>query len=331
MANLPGTYTAKVAVITCMGGEGVLLERAIKSVHQQTMSDFVHVLVNNGGDTKTVDGLVKKYSNLTRGRVRVVHHAQPLSRPAAYNQAIQSENAAYIAIHDDTGSWHPDFLQATTGLLDRGQVMGVVAPTDRIYETIIDSSLQDYARQSWTSKLRAISLYNLCLDNLLPAVGFVYRRDAAAGIDYYAESLEAHADWDFGLRFMRAYRVERLDEPRVLAFDHHVSPLPVTVRGSTVTYEEMPEGELAALSDKLLRDDMRQGGLGIGYMLSERQKQRRPEQQPEATGQSDILERLDELEELVRARTDYRAKLKRLAKRAPGSRLTWSVVRKIVG
>ena len=329
MANITDKYTAKVAVITCTSSEGVLLERAIKSVHQQTMSDFVHVLVNNGGDVKTVDEVVKKYRNLMKSRVHVVHHARPLNRSAVYNQAIKSENTAYIAIHDDTASWHPDFLQATTGLLDSGEISGVLAPTDRIYETIADDSLQDYARQSWTSKLRAISLYDLCLDNLLPAVGFVYRRDAAAGIHYYADSLEAHADWDFGLRFMRAYCVELLDESRVLAFDHHVSPLPVSVRGSTFTYEGVPEGELSALSDKLLRDDMRQGGLGIGYMLSERQKQRRSERL-EATEQSDILGRLDELEELVQERTDYKAKLKRLAKRTPGSRLTWSVVRKIV-
>lgn len=42
----------KVAVITRTKDRGILLERAIKSVHKQTMMDFIHVIINDAGDKK---------------------------------------------------------------------------------------------------------------------------------------------------------------------------------------------------------------------------------------------------------------------------------------
>jgi glycosyltransferase involved in cell wall biosynthesis len=54
----------KVAVVTRTKDRPVLLERAIQSVHSQTMKDFIHVIYNDGGDASSVDALVEKYITL---------------------------------------------------------------------------------------------------------------------------------------------------------------------------------------------------------------------------------------------------------------------------
>jgi len=45
----------KVAVITRTKDRVLLLERALQSVHNQSMSDFVHVIINDGGDPGPVE------------------------------------------------------------------------------------------------------------------------------------------------------------------------------------------------------------------------------------------------------------------------------------
>ena len=50
---------AKVAVITRTKDRSEFLKRAINSVLSQTFEDWLHVIVNDGGNSKTVDFLVQ--------------------------------------------------------------------------------------------------------------------------------------------------------------------------------------------------------------------------------------------------------------------------------
>ena len=64
---------ARVAVITRCKDRPVFLRRAIGSVLTQTFDDWVHVIVNDGGDPAVVDTLVAFHDDLYDGRVKVVH------------------------------------------------------------------------------------------------------------------------------------------------------------------------------------------------------------------------------------------------------------------
>ncbi|MCX6527627.1 MAG: glycosyltransferase, partial [Actinobacteria bacterium] len=67
--------TARVAVIMRTFERPVLLARAIASVQNQAFTDWVLVIVNNGGDPRAVDAIVKiANAGITRsGQVTVMH------------------------------------------------------------------------------------------------------------------------------------------------------------------------------------------------------------------------------------------------------------------
>jgi glycosyltransferase involved in cell wall biosynthesis len=52
----------KVAVITRTKDRPLLLERAIKSVHNQTFKDYVHIIINDGGDSIALEKFLKTYA-----------------------------------------------------------------------------------------------------------------------------------------------------------------------------------------------------------------------------------------------------------------------------
>src|SRR5690606_17534192 len=126
----------KVAVITRTKDRGVLLERAIQSVQNQTMANFVQVILNDGGDKKIVDDLVEKYKELIKGRVKVIHNDKPTGHAPALNKAIRSVDSEYVAVHDDDDTWDKNFLKLTTEFLDAKKAQGVITVVDIVEETL---------------------------------------------------------------------------------------------------------------------------------------------------------------------------------------------------
>ena len=303
--------TPKVAIITRTKDRGILLERAIKSIHQQTMDDFIHVIINDAGDKRVVDDLVKKYKTLIKDRVKVIHNTESRGMEAASNKAIKSVDSTYVAIHDDDDSWHPDFLKRTTEHLDSTGAMGVVVATDRIDEEIIGGSVHIKARERWMAHLRALTLFDLCLDNFAVPISFIYRRSIYGEIGYYDESLPVCGDWDFALRFMERYDIDLLRTERALAFYHH-RPKQTGVMGNSVFASfDMHEKYNAVLANKYLRQDIEKGGLGLGYLFNQRKEDRIKDvnMHGEIYG---LSQRVNELSETLVERTEYRKKVSRL-------------------
>ena len=77
MTGTPTTpLVPSVAVITRTKDRTVLLRRAIESVIRQTFGDWVHVIVNDGGNSHELDLLVNEYASRYRGRAKVIHLAE---------------------------------------------------------------------------------------------------------------------------------------------------------------------------------------------------------------------------------------------------------------
>ena len=262
-------HIPKVAVITRTKDRPVLLERAILSVHSQTMNDFVHVIINDAGDPKVVDDLIKKYKSLVQDRVKVIHNKESHGMEAASNKAIKSVASTYVAIHDDDDSWDHDFLLKTTDHLEQQKAMGVVVTTDKIDEAIDGSNIRQLSRSRWHPELRAISLYNQCIDNYATPITFIYRREVYERIGYYSENLPVAGDWDFALRFLMAYDIEFLPTRDALAFYHH-RPNTTGINQNSVFVDNglLHEKKITMIANNYLREELASGKLGLGYIIS---------------------------------------------------------------
>lgn len=255
----------KVAVITRTKNRTVLLKRALESVQSQTNRDFVQVIVNDGGDKAAVEKLAKKYP---QEHILILHNETSVGHTKALNQGIKAVQSTYVAVLDDDDSWSADCLENVIPFLDKTDAKGVVVIMDRIIEEIKGQSVHEISRNRWLPDQKYISLYEQCLDNYLATNCFIYRRDVYNELGGYDEKLGVAEDWDFGLRFLMKYDVELLQTEHPLAFYHHRPEMKGDSGNSVFAGVASHQYHQNMLANKYLREDIRSGNFGVGYIIN---------------------------------------------------------------
>ena len=109
---------ARVTVVTRTKDRPLLLRRCIESVLSQSFADWLHVIVNDGGNPHVAGLVVAEYATRYAGRVEVIHHAESQGMQNASNRGLETAAGEYVVIHDDDDSWERDFLRACAEFLD---------------------------------------------------------------------------------------------------------------------------------------------------------------------------------------------------------------------
>ena len=253
----------KVAIITRTKDRPVFLRRAIESVSAQTAGDYVHVIVNDGGKKDEVQSVIELFSDDIQQKIKLFHRKTPSGAPdTIFNESIDRADSTYVAIHDDDDTWHPEFLERTLHVLDSGK-KAVVVRTNRIYETFKDSKIKRIKSEPYMPEMVAVSLYRQCIENQLTPIALIFSRDAYKAIGKFDSSLPVAGDWEFGIRFLKAYDVEFLDPGFALAYYHHRKNI------SDNSYASHNHRKVfTSVSNKYLREDLKNGSLGLGYIMS---------------------------------------------------------------
>ena len=208
----------KVAVITRTRNRALLLRRAARSVERQTFRDFSWVVVNDGGDGEEVETIVA-HAKENGVDAHVVHRAASTGMEAASNAGLAASNSAYIAIHDDDDSWHPDFLLRTVAFLEADPLfVGVICHTEEVREEIKGRAILEKSRRPMNAEIQDIHISELFYRNLFPPISLLYRREVLETIGPYDEALPVLGDWDFNLRLILHGEVAVIEE--TLAYYH---------------------------------------------------------------------------------------------------------------
>jgi glycosyltransferase involved in cell wall biosynthesis len=258
-----------VTIITRTKDREVFLERAINSVLSQTFQDYEMVIVNDGGNEKTLDKLVTKYSKESRGRIRVINYAESLGAEGVWaraNQGIRKSNSKYVVVFDDDDSWHKNFLKKTTEHLEKTGHMGVITQSDLIHERIEGSKIETIRREILFPSLRFINLYKMCFENFAWPASFLYNRNIFEDIGYYDEGMSGFGDWDFGLRFLVQYDIDYLYSEGSLSY-YHQRPQASGVYQNSVFSDNQQRLE-NLMTNKYLRQDIKAGKFGLGYLIN---------------------------------------------------------------
>jgi len=261
---------AAVAIITRTKDRPLLLRRAVESVLGQTHTDWVHVIVNDGGDPATVEQVVAPQTERYAGRLIRIDNPQSLGMEAASNKGIAASASRYLVIHDDDDSWAPAFLEKMTALLEtsRPPVAGAICHSVLVREAIAGESVTETAREDFNTDLLAVSLAQMAVRNLFPPISFLFQRAALDAAGPFREELPVLGDWDFNLRFLRRHEIAVL--PEKLAFWHHR----VATQGADYANSSMEEGAArharhdTLIRNELLRADMEAGRVDIGFLAN---------------------------------------------------------------
>lgn len=227
------------------------------------------MIIIDGGNLAVVEDLLKRRRELVKDRVKLIHNEVSAGMEAASNRAIKSTDSTYVAIHDDDDTWHPEFLEQTVKHLEKTNVMGVVARTNKILEEMHDDgSVTHIKTTQWLPDLKAINIYRQCIDNQMTPITFIYRREVFDEIGYYDESLPVCGDWDFGIRFLQKYDVDYLDPGFALANYHHRKYKPGAEGNTSYAGNDKAAYWTNHLMNKYLRQELAEGRLGVGYIMS---------------------------------------------------------------
>jgi glycosyltransferase involved in cell wall biosynthesis len=260
----------RVAVVTRTRQRPLLLARAIASVLGQTHSDWVHVIVNDGGDPGEVEALVARHADAYRGRVTVLHHPAPVGMEAASNAGIAASESTWLAIHDDDDTWRPAFLERTLAAIRAHPLpgcRGAVAWAERVSERIEGDRIIELRRESYNDWLREVELWRLLQQNLFPPISFVFARAALAEVGGFDPTLPVLGDWDFNLRFCARFEIAVV--PEHLAGYHHRPPGAAGYYGNTVVDGVARHRQYRAwLINRWLREDLAAGRIGRGVLAA---------------------------------------------------------------
>eukprot|EP01037_Dinobryon_pediforme_P006285 gene6285-6357_t len=264
----PAPVKVKVAIITRTKSRIILLHRAIKSVLEQTESDWVHVIVNDGGIQGQLDSALERYKSAYGNRLVVVHNAESLGMEAASNIGIGSCDSKYIVIHDDDDSWSPVFLEKMVGWLeavepDFPSVKGAICHTIKITEEITNGNLITNKKAPFNTHIRApvLDLAEILITNTFPPISFLFSRSSFADVGKYDESLPVLGDWDFNVRFCMNYDIMVVHQP--LAYWHHRPAATGSLSNSLFGSSGKHAIYNIILRNRWLREDIRVSGRGL--------------------------------------------------------------------
>ncbi len=259
---------AAVAVITRTRDRPLLLPRAIASVAAQSFTDYVHVIVNDGGAAADVENALQS-SGAPRSRTSIITIETSSGLEAASNAGIAQSRSEFVAIHDDDDSWHPDFLKRTVEMIRRTSAAGVMTSMDRVLEDVVGGVIVETGRARFGPDLKDVSLLRQLEDNELTPIGFLFRRDAYESVGRFDESLPVTGDWEFGIRFLRQFDVEYLAHEPPLANYHHrpavlQGPLGNSVYASRAAHDQC----MNKVRNRMLREDLDAGRFGLGSLMA---------------------------------------------------------------
>ncbi|WP_315717181.1 MULTISPECIES: glycosyltransferase family 2 protein [unclassified Bradyrhizobium] len=260
-----------VAVITRTRNRPLLLPRALDSVLDQSFENWIHVVVNDGGDPATVDGLIAQRAGRYAGRCHVIHNNTSRGMEAASNQGVEASSSRYIVIHDDDDAWRPDFLSKTVAYMEANatfpKLAGVITHTERVVESIREDRIETVQRHDFNSWVKGVHLFRMLAQNMFPPISFLFRRDALVKIGPFREDLPVLGDWEFNVRFLQSFEIGVVCE--CLAYYHHRLPAgAVEYSNSVVDQSHQHENYSVFLRNEWLRQELNSGRTGIGTLAN---------------------------------------------------------------
>lgn len=259
---------AQVAVVVRTKDRPDFLARALESITGQTHSEWECVIVNDGGDSSTVDQLVATLPSKHRERFTVVHHATSRGRWVSANAGVLATAAPLLVLHDDDDTWHPSFLQQATDYLASEPARdGVVARIEIRWEERSGRGFTTTRREIFQPQLQDVLLSDALLFNRFVPIGFVYRRRLHEELGLYDDSLPVIGDWAFNLRVLQRGPLEFLGE-EPLAFWHQREGSQGADGNSVIGARDAHSRFDAQLRDAALRAHVDDAGLGLALYLT---------------------------------------------------------------
>lgn len=193
-------------VIPVYNGEKTILE-TIKSVLNQTFSDFELIIINDGSHDKTLEMV----EHIQDSRLKVFSYPNA-GLSASRNRGFSRASGEYISFIDADDLWTPDKLEAQLTALQENPKAGVAYS----WTNYINESGHFCHRGSYLTVTGNVQGKLLLLNFLENGSNPLIRRQALTEVGGFDESLLAAEDWDMWLRLAARYDFVCVPSPQIL-------------------------------------------------------------------------------------------------------------------
>jgi glycosyltransferase involved in cell wall biosynthesis len=207
--TLQSKFNPLVSVVIPTYNRAGLLKRAVKSVLNQTYSNFELIIVDDCStdDTETV---AKSFRD---SRIRYIRHKKNQGAPAARNNGILASKAQYIAFQDSDDEWLPTKLEKQVNSFS-------FAPHDLgvVYTSfwLIDQGKKTLIPAPDIKKTEGKIYTELLKKNFVNTPTALVRKECFEKVGMF-ENIPRLQDWELWLRLSKHYHFKHLNEPLVIA------------------------------------------------------------------------------------------------------------------
>lgn len=182
------------------------IEKAIKSILEQTFKDFEFIIIDDCSTDETWN-IIKKIQKNDK-RIICIHHQKNVKIPATRNELVMKAQGAYIAWQDADDISMPDRLELQFSHLEKNPTVGIVGGFLEFFDENGSKSIRKYASDDATLR-KNIFRYSPVAQ---PAA--MIRKDVFKKVGLYDEKYTVAQDLDMSFRIGTYYEFANI--PKVL-------------------------------------------------------------------------------------------------------------------
>ncbi len=205
--------TPSVSVVISTYNRAHLVERAIRSVLNQTYRDFELIVVDDASGDNTREVV----DNFHDERIRYMRHDDNKGAPEARNTGIKKAGGRYIAFLDDDDEWLPEKLEK--------QMAKMREASDRVGLIYTGSEVVEEkgkgVRKTYYPQFKGDVSEKLLLGPLVGSVSKVLvKKECFDEVGLFDGSLKSCQDWDMWKRISDHYEFDFVVDPLTRIYLH---------------------------------------------------------------------------------------------------------------
>ena len=202
-----------VSVIIPTHNRADIVERAVKSVLNQTYQKFEIIVISDGSEDNT-DAVMERICN-EDPRIRYISYHPAKGGNIARNIGIDNAKCDFIAFLDDDDEWHPDKIEKQLSVFSRDKEIGLVCTgTNGVY-------LKENARFTYIPPAPYDSSRKILIKNCIGSTTTVMiRAELLRKCGKFDPILKALQDYDLWIRICQETKIGVVAEPCVEYYNY---------------------------------------------------------------------------------------------------------------
>jgi Glycosyltransferases, probably involved in cell wall biogenesis len=208
----------KVSVIIPTYNRRLLLERALKSVLEQSYRDFEVIIVDDGSTDGTFE-MLKGYGMTNSDKIKIIRQ-ENRGESAARNAGIGIASGEYIAFQDSNDVWVKNKLEKQIAYMEQNTRFALTYTDISVYRNGVLQFKSRLHEERYGYFKEGEIFLNLLKECFIFVPTVVLRRSCLLSIGGFNQKLFVAQDYDLWLRIATKYPIGFLDEPLSICHYH---------------------------------------------------------------------------------------------------------------